>query len=106
MAWVPVPERLMVCGLPFAVSDIVIMSVAAPAWVGWKLTWIEQFDPTGSTNGQLCVIGKAAVATVILMMLTVSVPVLVTVTVCAVDVVLMGWLEKDRFVVDNEMVGF
>jgi hypothetical protein len=48
MGPVPVPVRLIVCGLPEAVSAIVIAPVNVPAAAGVNVTLIVQFDPAAS----------------------------------------------------------
>ena len=78
---VPVPVSEAVCGLPEAESMMLIAPVRVPAWVGEKVTLIEQLAPTAKLLGQLLVWAKSPLAA---MLLNVSAapPLLVTVIAC------------------------
>ena len=88
---VPVPLSATVCGLPKALSLKVRLAVRVPATDGRKVTLTVQEDPAVSVvPHEFDGIAKsAALAPVILMllMLRVAVPVFLSVTVCAEDVV-------------------
>jgi hypothetical protein len=45
MGIVPVPERVIVCGLLAALSEMVIAPVCSPAVVGVNVTLIVQLPP-------------------------------------------------------------
>ena len=89
------PVRLTACGLPAALSVIVIEPVLLPAAVGVKVTLKAQFAPAAKLDPQVLSCAKSPLTT-ILEMLNAAVPVLVNVTACAALVVPKGWLAKVR----------
>ena len=93
----PVPLRLTVCGLPVALSMIVIVPAWAPVAVGVNVTLIEQFPPAATELPQVFVWAYCALAA-ILVTLSAALPPLVSVTVCAALVVPTSWLAKVRLV--------
>jgi hypothetical protein len=79
---VPVPDNATVCGLLGELSVIVRVPVRAPTWVGVKTTSILQFLPAAKVLPQgfgLVVSAKSPLAAMLLI-LSVEVPVLVSVT--------------------------
>lgn len=100
----PVPVRPTTCGLPAALSVIVIVPVCVPVAVGVKVTLIEQFAPAASEAPQVVVSPYCALGTMLLM-LSDAVPELVSVTDCAALVVFNVWLAKVRLVGDNDTAG-
>jgi len=78
--YMPVPVRLMVCGLSKALSVIVTAPIRVPVAVGVNLTLIWQLDPAASDDLHVVVREKFPVEAV-LMVLSAAVPVLVRVTV-------------------------
>jgi len=55
VAEVPVPERLMVWGLPVALSAMLRAALRAPTAAGVKLTLIVQVEPAATLDPQLFV---------------------------------------------------
>ena len=87
---VPVPERLRVCGLPGALSAIDNAAERAPAAVGANVTLTVQLAPAIKEPAQLSFSLKSVGLLPIrlrLLMYKVALPVLVTVTFCALLVV-------------------
>src|SRR5260370_1133945 len=82
-AVVPVPVRDTVCGLPAALSVTVIAPVRAPAAVGVKITEMVQAPAAPTDAPQVLVWLKSPLAAM-LVIVSVAVPVLVSVTTCAV----------------------
>src|SRR5512142_2801010 len=85
---VPVPVATMVCGLPWALSVIVIPPVLAPLMLGVKVTVIVQWAPAANDVPQLLVCAKSVLDTgslkaAIEVMASATFPVLVKVTDCA-----------------------
>jgi len=101
---VPVPDRLMVCGLFRALSVIVTAPVRVPIAVGVKVTVIVQFAPGATEAPQVVVFAKSPVA-VILVMSSVPLPVFVSVTDCAALVVPTRTLPNLRLVVERPTTG-
>ena len=96
----PVPLRLAVCGLPAALSMMLMSAVWAPRPVGLKATPIWQLLPGASETPQS---GGAAASrltrlkgapTLMPLKSRLAKPVLVTVTLCVLLVVLMIWAGK------------
>jgi hypothetical protein len=83
---VPVPVSDTTCGLLPALSTKVTVPTAPPAVVGLKVTLIVQSPPGAMGKLQVLASAKGAVAATELMV-KLAVPVLFTVTVCAVLVV-------------------
>ena len=92
---VPVPLRATVCGLPAPLSEIVSVPVCAPVAVGSNVTCIVQLAPLATVAPQLFDAPNWPEA-VMLDTLRVPVPVFVSVTFCAVLIVLRFWLVKAR----------
>src|SRR5713226_7348650 len=95
----PVPLRDTVCGLLAALSVIVTLALRLPAAVGVKVTLMLQEALTPKLAGQLLVWAKSPAfvpVTVILAMLSVTVPLLVSVTGCAELLVPTVWLPNVR----------
>ena len=93
----PVPERLTVCGLPAALSVMVIVPVRLPVALGVKFTVIVQLDPAATLDPHALVCVKSpafAPVTVILVMVRAALPVLPRVTDWAALVVLIAWFPK------------
>ena len=83
---IPVPERVTVCGLPVALSVMVIVPGWLPAAVGVNVTLMVQLLPTLKEAPQESDSEYCALA-VMLLMFSVAVPELVSVTDCAALVV-------------------
>jgi hypothetical protein len=101
---VPVPVRVTTCGLPAALSVIVIVPGWLPVAVGVNVTLIVQFPPAATEAPQVLVCEYAALAAM-LVMLNEAVPVLVSVTGCAVLDVFTTWLPKLKVVGDKLTAG-
>jgi hypothetical protein len=78
----PVPVKLTVCGLPVALSAMLTLPVKVPVVVGVKVTLIVQAAPAATDDPHVFVSPKFVLA-VIDVMLNATLPVLVSVTVCA-----------------------
>jgi hypothetical protein len=91
----PVPVRPTVCGLPAALSVIVIKPVLVPVAVGVNVTLIMQLLPPGIPPPQVFVCAKSPLATM-LPMLRGALPTLRSVTVCGEVVMPTVWLAKLR----------
>jgi hypothetical protein len=100
----PVPARLTVCGLSDALSVIVKVPALAPLTVGSKKTPIAQLEPAATLFTQVFKVPKSAAFVVTALIVSVAVPVLVTVTVfgrpevptyCAGKAMLDGVTEAD-----------
>ena len=103
----PVPERVIDCGLPVALSAMLIEPVCVPVAVGVKVTLIEQVPAAARVAG---LIGQVLVwpywaLAVMLVMVRAAVPQLVRVTDCGALVVFTVWLVKVKPVGDNETAG-
>jgi hypothetical protein len=88
---VPVPVRPVVCGLPAASSAILTDALREAATVGVNVTEILQLEPAATAAGQLFVCAKSPAFDPVMLipeMLSVDVPVLLSVTELAVLVVL------------------
>src|ERR1700722_9258969 len=79
---VPVPVRVTRCGLPPALSVIVIVPVWVPVAVGVNVTLIVQFAPAVTEVPQVLVSEYCALGAM-LVMPSVPLPVFLSVTVCA-----------------------
>lgn len=100
---VPVPVRLTVCGLPLALSVMVIEPVRVPVAVGVNVTLIVQGVLAARELGHELE-AKSPLITM-LEMESVAVPVFVSVTVCDALVVFSNWLPKIRPVGDRVTAG-
>ena len=90
VAVAPVPVKLMVCGLPAALSAMLIVAVRDPATVGVKVVLMVQLLPAATLLPQVFVCAKSpgfVPASEMLEMLRVAFPVLESVTVCGALVV-------------------
>jgi hypothetical protein len=83
---VPVPVRLTVCGLPLALSVIVRVPVRVPVAVGVKVTLIVQ-EPVAATPLAHVLVSEKSPLAATLAMVSVAVPVLLSVTGCGALVV-------------------
>src|ERR1700688_1394191 len=100
---VPVPVRLICWRLPTALSVIVMLPDCVPVAVGVKVILIVHEAFTASVDGlmgQVFVCAYCALAAM-LVMLSVALPVLLSVTACDALVKLTGWLGKLRLVGDR-----
>jgi hypothetical protein len=79
----PVPVSDTCCGLPAALSVIVRVPLADPVAVGVKVTLTVQLAPAASVAPQLLLSANVPV-TAIELIVRLALPVLETVTVCAV----------------------
>jgi hypothetical protein len=105
---VPVPVRVTICGLPTALSVMVIAALRFPVAAGVKLTLIVQLAPAATELPQVVVSGKSpgsAPVTAMLAMLKVRLPLLVRVTDCAGAVVPTNWLPKVMVVAESSTPG-
>ena len=82
----PVPVREMMCGLPVALSVMVMAPVLVPVAVGVNVTLMVQLAPAATGVPQVVVWAKSPLGT-ILVMFSNAVPVFVSVTVRAALVV-------------------
>ena len=82
-AFAPVPLSDTCCGLPAALSATVNVPLAEPAAVGVNITLTVQPAPAASVAPQLLLSANAPVAAIALIA-RLALPVLETVTVCAV----------------------
>ena len=80
------PVRLTVCGLPVALSVMVMVPGWLPVAVGVKVTLMVQLAPAATEVPQVLVWAYGALAAM-LVRLSVAVPEFVRVTVCAALVV-------------------
>src|SRR2546425_758446 len=88
---VPVPIKLITCGLPPALSVMMIAPARVPMALGAKLTLIVQLAPFGTLPPQLSVRVKSPLGS-ILVMVSAALPVLVSVTGSGMLVVPTVWL--------------
>jgi hypothetical protein len=100
----PVPLRLMLCGLPDALSVIVIVPVRVPLAVGVNVMLMLQLPPAGSELPHVFASAKSPVAAM-LVIFSVAEPVLVSVTDWAALVVPTCWPENVREKVDKPAAG-
>lgn len=90
-----VPVNVTVCGLPLALSVKVIAPVRVPAAVGLNVIWKAQGVPSTAMLGHCAVVAPAKSPVVAMLLnVTLTPPVLDTVTVCAALVVPTVWLAK------------
>src|SRR5438876_852284 len=95
---------LTMCGLPAALSVIVIVPDLAPVAVGVNVTLVVQFAPAATGVPQVLVWAYCALAAM-LVTLSAALPVLLSVTDCAALVVFSSWLPKLKFVADKLTMG-
>jgi hypothetical protein len=93
----PVPVSKTICGLLESLSEIVSVPVLAPVVVGVKVTLMSQLAPAPTEVPHVFVWAKSPLG-VMLVMAKAEDPLLVSVTVCAVLVVLTLWVPKVRLV--------
>lgn len=101
---VPVPVSVTVCGLPEALSLIVTEAVRLPGAMGANATLMVQLPPAATEAPQVFVAGKSpgfAPVTPKLDMVSVALPLLVRVIVCAAADVLTNWLPNVRVVAES-----
>jgi len=101
---VPVPERLMACGLLLALSVMATAPVRVPVPVGVKVTLIVQLFPVATLVPQLFVCPKSPLAT-ILEIASAALPVLVNLTDWALLEVSIAWPGKLRLTGDKATAG-
>lgn len=101
---VPVPVRLMVCGLLLALSVMVTVPVRVPVAVGWKVTLMVQLPPAVTEPPQLLVWAKSPLIATLVIVRAV-VPLLVRVEVKALLVCPTVVLGKVREAGDTLAVG-
>jgi hypothetical protein len=101
---VPFPLKETTCGLPEALSLMVTVPVRVPIVVGVKLTVIAQLALTASDVPQVLVWAKSPLATM-LVIVSVAVPVLVSVIVCGTLVVPNCWLPNATLVAERVATG-
>ncbi len=77
---VPSPDKVMACGLPGALSEMVIAPARAPVAVGVKVTDIVQEVLAGTPFAQVSVSAKSPLA-LMLVNVSAALPGLVTVTI-------------------------
>jgi hypothetical protein len=104
LAYFPVPESATVCGLPLALSAIVIDPASDPLDFGLKLTLIRQFFPAFSELPQVLVSEKLPLAAM-LMPVSVALPLLVRVTALVPLVVPTRWFPKLKLVGERLTAG-
>lgn len=95
----PVPMRVTVCGLPDALSVIVMAALRAPIAVGEKVTEMLQLKPALTALPQLFVCAKSPLlvpVTVRLVIVSLAVPVLLKLMTCAGLVVPCACVAKTR----------
>ena len=81
----PAPLRLTVCGLPVALSVMVMAAVRLPAAAGIKLTWMVQLAPAATEVPQVLVCANSLLFVPVTAMpetFRAPVPLLLRVTVC------------------------
>ena len=100
----PVPLRATLCGLPAALSEMLMVPVLVPAAVGLKVTEIVQLAPALTVVPQVLVWEKSPLA-VMPEMVSEALPVLVRMTVCAVLVLPDIWAVKVREAGDKPTTG-
>lgn len=94
-----IPVRLMVCGLPGALSIMISEAERVPLPVGVNVTLITQFAFAASDVAQVLVSEKSLLLVppvVMLVMLSGPLPLFVSVSVCAIDAVPIVWLVNAR----------
>jgi hypothetical protein len=102
----PAPLRLIICGLPGALSLIVTDPVLGPVAVGAKATEIVQLAPAARLLPQLVFRRKVLGAIEIgALNVSVAVPLFVSVTVCGALVLPTGWLVNVRLVGERVAAG-
>jgi len=101
----PVPESDTVCGLPAALSLTLKVPVLVPVVVGSKNTPIEQLAPAATLLPQAFSAPKSAGLVATLLIVSVALPVFVTVTVCGSPAVPTYWLGKVTFSGDKLAAG-
>ncbi len=104
-ATVPVPERLIVWGLPaVALSEMLTEAVRLPLAVGSKVTLIVQLPPAATELPQVLVSAKSpalAPVTAMLETLNAALPLLARVAVSVPLAVPTGWFPKERLLAET-----
>lgn len=103
----PVPDRLTVCGLPVASSAMFSVALSFPSVVGVKVTLMVQLFPAAIVSQLLLSAKSPLLEPVIVMLLTVTgpEPVFVTVTVCGGLVVSGRTVPNERDVGETVTLG-
>jgi hypothetical protein len=104
----PVPLKGTVCGLPVALSLILSEDDRLPVFPGVNVTLIVQLAFTASVFPHVWVCEKYALLPVVILIVVndrVAVPVLVSVTTCALLLTPTIWLPKLRLVGDSVTTG-
>jgi hypothetical protein len=94
---IPVPDNKTLCGLPPALSVMVMLAARLPVAVGLKVTLMEQFAPAATLAPHVFVCEKSPLFVPVMAMLeivNVAVPVLVSVTICTALLMPTIWLPK------------
>src|SRR5207302_1122473 len=107
-AEMPAPLRVTICGLPVALSVMVMAAVRLPAAPGVKLTLMVQLAPAATEVPQVSVWAKSPVlvpVTAMLETLSAPAPLLVRVTVCAVAEIGRASCREIELVAVNTTVG-
>ena len=105
---VPVPERLTVCGLPPALSEVLREAVSFPAMEGVNVTAIVQLAPAASELPHVVFSAKSPALVPVmvrLVMLKLALPGLLRVTDCAELVTSIGWVPKATLVGERLAAG-
>jgi len=100
----PVPVKLMVCGLPDALSTMLTEPVREPVAVGLNVTLMVQLAPARTAPPQVVVCAKSPLAEM-LVILSDALPELVSVTDCAALGVPTVWELKVRLEGDKVTAG-
>ena len=85
-------------------SVMASVPLRVPTTVGLKVTLIMQLDPAATLAPQVFVCAKSPLIAM-LEMDSAPLPELVSVTVCALEVVLTSWLAKARLEVESDSLG-
>jgi hypothetical protein len=104
----PVPLKGTVCGLPAALSAMLSVEDRLPVFSGVNVTLIVQLAFATRVFPHVCVCEKYALFPPVILMVVkdrVEVPVLVSVTTCALLLTPTIWLPKLRLVGDNVTTG-
>ena len=98
------PVSVITGGLPGALLEMVIAPVRKPDPVGVKVTLIMQLAAMATLEPHVFVWAKSPAA-VMAVMLSTPLPLLVSVNVCAEEVLPSNWLLKTKLELEREMKG-
>lgn len=101
---VPLPDRVIACGLPAALSEIVTAPARAPLVAGLNVIEIEQVSLGARLFPQVVVSPKSPLG-LMLLMVSAALPVLASVTIFAALVVPTAWSGKATLVVERLAAG-